>query len=444
MREGYVEIWAAQSVVRIVRIVRIVRATSLAITRRGADMFRTVVVDRFGTFLGKRGERLLMRSPAEGRERDRVPDGPRPEVRVDEARVDEARVDEARPDHAGALPTPEVDVAGEVGRADPRQRSRERVASSKRAWHEEEIPLFRVGEVVVPERGVTLSTDLVDELARRGIPLTFVTRGGRPFAMLTSPMLTATIATRRAQLRAMDGELGAQLAQAFVAGKLRNQASLLTYFAKAERADLARRDAVLAAAAEVREARKAALARDVEGVRPDVVREALMGAEGLGAKSYWQGVKALLAEHASFEGRRKRDAVDPTNALFNYGYGILSSRVWAALLHAGLDPFAGMLHADRSGKPSLVLDLMEEFRAPAVDRAVLAHLRLGKPTRFDGKLLDEPTRRAIADAVRERLEGPVVVSGERLRLASVVQRQARAIAAHVRGEERYRPFAMTW
>lgn len=413
-------------------------------------MFRTVVVDRFGTFLGKRGERLLLRTPAESRPGASTPGASTPGEPVSGAEpggpqyegphADEKRVG----DGPGADDGPQAGDAPSQPRglaSEPSARAR---APKKRAWHEEEIPLFRVGEVVVPERGVTLSSDLVEELARRGVPITFVTRGGRPFAMLTSPMLTATIATRRAQLRAMDGEPGARLAMAFVAGKLRNQASLLTYFAKAEKADAPRREAVLEAAAQVREARKAALARDVEGMRPDSVREALMGAEGLGARHYWRGVKALLEGHACFEGRSKRDAVDPTNALFNYGYGILSSRVWAALLHAGLDPFAGMLHADRSGKPSLVLDLMEEFRAPAVDRAVLAHLRLGKPTRFDGRFLDEATRRALADAVRERLDGPVVVAGERLRLASIVQRQARAVAAHVRGEEPYRAFAMTW
>jgi CRISPR-associated protein Cas1 len=130
--------------------------------------------------------------------------------------------------------------------------------------------------------------------------------------------------------------------------------------------------------------------------------------------------------------------------MLNYGYGILASRTWAALLHAGLDPFAGMLHADRSGKPSLVLDLMEELRAPAVDRAVLAYVRLGRPVRFDGNFLDEETRRAIADAVLERLEAPVVIGGKKYQLGSVVQRQARAVATAVRGEGGYKPFAMTW
>jgi CRISPR-associated protein Cas1 len=355
-------------------------------------MFRTIVVHDRGMYLGKRGERLLLRGPAKAR----------------------------------AAPDP----AGPPGRREREQRD------------EEEIPLFRVGEIVLPARGVSLSTDLIEEAAMRGIPITFTGAGGQPYAMITSPMLTATIATRRAQLRAMERPEGAALCRAFVAGKLRNQASLLVYFAKAEKGEAARRERVLAAAEEVRKARKLALA--VEGKSPDHVRESVLGAEGYGARSYWSGVRALLEGRCDFEGRKGRGAVDPVNALLNYGYGILSSRTWAALLHAGLDPFAGMLHADRSGKPSLVLDLMEEMRAPAVDRAVLAHVRLGQPVRFEGTFLDEGTRRAIAAAVLERLEATVTVSGCKLQLGSVLQRQARAIATHVRGEGEYKPFAMTW
>lgn len=388
-------------------------------------MFRTIVVQRRGTYLGKRGERLLLRGP--GRARTAAD----PEAAAD------------APPAAGAPSAAEAPAADvpSPGGAPPRAARGARVPGGA-ARDEEEIPLFRVGEIVVPARGVSLSTDLIEEAAMRGIPITFAGSTGQPFAMLTSPMLTATVATRRAQLRAMERPAGAALCRAFVAGKLRNQASLLVYFAKAERGDAARRARVLEAAAQVRKARKLALG--VSGGSPDAVRESLLGAEGLGARAYWGGVKALLDGRCAFEGRRGRGAVDPVNALLNYGYGILTSRAWAALLHAGLDPFAGMLHADRSGKPSLAIDLMEELRAPAVDRAVLAHVRLGQPVRFEGAFLDEATRRAIAAAVLERLEGPVTIAGRKLQLGSVVQRQARAIATHVRGEGEYKPFAMTW
>jgi len=360
-------------------------------------MFRTIIIRSFGTSLGKRGERLVIRHP-------------------------EPRKD---PGSAAAETT-----------ADPVERPKR----PKRV--EEEIPFFRIGELVLPPRGVSISTDVIEEAAQRGIPVTFLTSSGQPFAMITSPMLTATTATRRSQLRAMDRKLGAELARAFVAGKLRNQASLLVYFAKADKSEPERRQAVHAQAMEVRRARKLVLA--VTGSSPDAVRDELMGYEGFGARSYWAGIKALLAGRICFEGRTGRGAVDPVNALLNYGYGVLASRTWAAILHAGLDPFAGMLHADRSGKPSLVLDLMEELRAPAVDRAVLSYVRLGRPIRFEGSQLDEESRKNIAEAVLERLAAPVTVQGRKVLLGSIVQRQARSLATHVRGEGSYKPFAMTW
>ena len=205
---------------------------------------------------------------------------------------------------------------------------------------------------------------------------------------------------------------------------------------------------MLAAAADVRKARRLAL--DVEGNRPDMVRERLMGAEALGGRagSWFGRFKALLEGRCAFEGREGRGAVDPVNALLNYGYGILASRTWAALLLAGLDPFAGMLHADRSGQAiaRALLDLMEELRAPASSIAPCSRIAcaLSRPVRFDGARLDETGRRAIADAVLERLDAKVTIAGRRLQLGSVIQRQARAVAMHVRGEDAYKPFAMTW
>ncbi|MBI4917067.1 MAG: CRISPR-associated endonuclease Cas1 [Acidobacteria bacterium] len=337
-------------------------------------------------------------------------------------------------------PTPAAPAAPAPPAPPKARRSRTDVSDEERTEHE--IPFFRVGELIVPQRGVTLSTDLIAEAVARGIPITFVSSTGQPYAMLTSPMLTATVRTRRAQLRALDDARGVTLARAFVAGKLRNQASLLVYFAKAEKGAAEVRARVQAAAEEVRRARKQALA--VDGRTPDHVRLELLGIEGNGARAYWGGVRALLEGKCEFAGRGGRGSVDPVNALLNYGYGILASRVWAAVMLAGLDPFAGLLHVDRPGKPSMVLDLMEELRAPVVDRAVLAHVRLGQPVRFENRYLSDDTRRAIADAVLERLEGRVTVKGERHALASVVQQQARRVASFVRGEAEYRPFAMTW
>jgi CRISP-associated protein Cas1 len=386
-------------------------------------MPRTIVVQKFGTFVGKRYERLVLRGPglAKIRSTGENPTGETPQ----EAAASPGPKDGASP----GLP-------GRPGR-------QTRGAAQLKDREVEEIPLFQVGEIILPARGATVSVELLAEAAERGISVSFLGRSGKPYALLSSPMLTATVSTRREQLRALDDERGAEVCRRVVAGKLRNQAGLLGYFAKGlPPGETDRRHRMITSAAALRRARSEA--KRVKGTSADFVRPILMGIEGAGGRAYWDGVSALLDGRCEFTGRRRQGDVGAVNALLNYGYGILYSRVWGATLHAGLDPFAGFLHTDRPGKPSLVLDLVEELRAPVVDRAVLAYLGLGRPAGFDGRQLDEDTRRAIADAVTARLESPAHYRGRTLRLASVLQHQVRSLATFLRREGEWRPFTMYW
>ena len=95
-----------------------------------------------------------------------------------------------------------------------------------------QVPLMRLQEIIVASRGVSFSSDLIEELCERGIRIACLTSSGKPFALLTSPMLTATVETRRAQFAAYQNERGAELCRWIVAGKLHNQEKLLRYFAK--------------------------------------------------------------------------------------------------------------------------------------------------------------------------------------------------------------------
>src|SRR5205823_7661479 len=114
---------------------------------------------------------------------------------------------------------------------------------------------------------------------------------------------------------------------------------------------------------------------------------------------YWEAVTEIISQKVEFLGREHVGATDAVNSLLNYGYGILYAQVWGAVINAGLEPFAGFLHVDRPGKPSLVLDLVEEFRQPVVDRTVIAFINLGQSMRMENGLLDQETRRAIAEKI---------------------------------------------
>lgn len=306
-----------------------------------------------------------------------------------------------------------------------------------------EFPFFRLNEVTIGSRGISVSSDVIQSLCEHGIRLSFISGNGSPYAMLTSPMLTATVQTRREQILAFSDARSVTFARLVVAGKLKNQARLLRYFGKYIKKVDGRRFEALIAAAKSLEGLRGQVPK-VSGAKVDDVRSTLMGMEGAAGRIYWEAVKVVVSEKTDFLGRERRGAVDAVNSLLNYGYGILYATVWGAALNAGLEPFAGFLHVDRPGKPSLVLDLVEEFRQPVVDRAVISHVNLGEAVKMEGGMLSEETRRYFAGRVLERLESLETVKGKKYQVRSIIQMQARNLAMFLRDKGDYKPFSFKW
>ena len=387
----------------------------------------SVIISEPGCYLGKTSERLVVRGPKPRREP-----------------VDDEQI--AFPFDAPSPTVLTVVTSSGVVHSDPplrRRRTADGKPVPKTSPDQIELPLFRISEIVIATRGVSMSTDLIEACCERGIKVSFITSTGRPTAMLSSPMLTATVVTRREQLAAYGDARGVELARAIVRGKLGNQAALLKYFGKYQKkaapdtfTDLAKSVHAIGA-----------LRRDVDGVtgeRIDDLRGSLLAIEGAAGRHYWSGVRALLEGHIAFGAREHRGATDPINSALNYGYGILYTQVWGAVMNAGLEPFAGFLHVDRPGKPSLVLDLVEEFRQPIVDRAVISAATKGVRLDLNGGMLTDDSRRAVASAVLDRLEGEATFRSRRYKLRSILQMQARSVASFLRGGPAYRSFAFKW
>lgn len=309
----------------------------------------------------------------------------------------------------------------------------------------QEVPFFKLKSVLVIARGVSISSDAIYHCVQQGIPINFLSYTGKPYARILSPHLTGTVRTRREQLLAYEDGRGVVLGKAFTSGKLSNQANLLKYMAKYRKG----RDKEL-----YRDVRDAALGiralgdqlRGLEGEKVDDLRAQLMNLEGRGASIYWGMVGRLLRADVNWPGREHRGAQDPVNSALNYGYGILYSRVEGAIILAGLDPYAGFVHVDRPGKPSLVLDLIEEFRQPVVDRTVFGLVNRGVAIEVDAEgRLTEETRKLLAAKVLERLEGTERYEGKKHKLRVILHRQAQHVTTFVRGERGvYRPFISGW
>jgi len=309
-----------------------------------------------------------------------------------------------------------------------------------------QAPLLHLQSVMISSRGVSISADAIQACCERGIPILFMTDHGNPYASLHSSGLTGTVLTRREQLLAYYDYRATHIAVAMATAKICNQQATLKYLAKNRKEAQPDLHTHLNDLALDLQDSVAALDQLPADTGIDEVRGSIMGIEGNAARLYWQGVGAVLPEDYCWPGRTGRGATDPINSLLNYGYGILYSRVEQAVILAGMDPYAGFLHADRSGKPSLVLDLIEEFRQMVVDRLVIGlAARQFNIAQADNGLLADDVRKTYAEKVLAHLDSTTRYMGKRYPLRFIVQNQARRLAAYLRGKtEIYETYRATW
>lgn len=319
----------------------------------------------------------------------------------------------------------------------------ERLKVTQKGETLQQAPLLHLEAVYVLNRGVSISADALEACCERGIPVFFVDPLGIPYASVYSGGLMGTVLTRREQMRAFDDERGGYLSRSFAEGKIQNMAVTLKYLAKL-RKDTPEAEALKMAASEVLD-HLAWLDRLSEATA-DGLRPGLLAAEGNASARYWSAAIPLMPPDYGWTHREGRGAGDPLNQLLNYGYGILYGQVERALVLAGLDPFGGFIHVDRPGKPSLTLDLIEEFRQAGVDRVVFGLAARGFVVERDeqGRLTEE-VRRAYAGHVLSHLEAGVRYEGARKPLGQVIQTQARRLAQYLRGERsEYIPYRAEW
>jgi len=302
-----------------------------------------------------------------------------------------------------------------------------------------DLPMLKVSQVVIMGR-VTVTPHTVAALMERQVSLTYLTEHGRYVGRI-EPAFSKNSLLRRAQYAAaFDEHRTLTLARGFVAGKLANlRVTLLRAARNTEGLDV---DGAVEA---IRRAE-----RRVEGAEDlDVLR----GHEGEGSAAYFGAFDQLIkADGFSFSKRIRRPPTDPVNALLSFGYALLASDIHAAVNVLGFDPYCGYLHADRYGRPSLALDLMEEFRPVMVDSVVLSCLnkRVIQPEDFLVSLgevcsLTSEARKKFLLQYEERKQ--TEVRHPLFEYPATYRRcfelQARILAKVIQGEiERYEPFSV--
>ncbi|MBL8140709.1 MAG: CRISPR-associated endonuclease Cas1 [Acidobacteria bacterium] len=301
------------------------------------------------------------------------------------------------------------------------------------------VPSLHVDQVVV-FGGTRMTMSALRFCLDRDIAVHFVSRSGRYQGALAPP-IERHVALQRQQLaRSDDPAFRLRVAQQVVAAKLANCRNLL--LRKARRGSEA-----AATAADRLLSRQASLeaATTLDEVR---------GLEGAGAASYYEAWTSMVERPFAFSTRRRRPPPDPVNSLLSFGYSMLYANAVSLLHVVGLHPAIGFLHDTRDGHATLASDLMEELRAPVVDRTVLALLARRQVTPDDfvtdsgaapACRLTDGARKTVLRAFELALNRPVrhPDAGERCDYRRVLALQARRMAAVIAGErDGYEPFVL--
>jgi CRISPR-associated protein Cas1 len=226
-----------------------------------------------------------------------------------------------------------------------------------------QAPVLQISQVIVFGNS-QITTPALRLLLDEGVEVVLLSQTGRFYGRLVGAE-SGHGALRVAQvLRSRDPAFALATAQAMVHGKLHNLRVFLLRYARR------------LAAPEVRSA-----AESMEALLARVPRTttipSLMGVEGQATALYFGVWKSLLKVPWRFARRVRRPPTDPVNVLLSLGYTILTQNLLGAVLTAGLDPYVGFLHQLSYNRPSLALDLVEEFRPLIVDSVALRCLNNG-------------------------------------------------------------------
>ena len=290
---------------------------------------------------------------------------------------------------------------------------------------------------------VNATSPLMGFCAEKGVHISFFSEHGRFLARVDGPV-RGNVLLRRQQYRLADDEKAtSEIARNVLIGKIANGRAVLM---RAARDNNGEESSVLSSAAKY-------LGGTVQDLEKPLSLDILRGKEGDAARCYFEVFDHLILaqkEHFKFTDRNRRPPMDNVNALLSFVYTLLTHDVMSALEGVGLDSAVGYLHRERPGRPSLALDLMEEFRPWLADRLVLSliNLRQIRPEGFaqsesGAVTMDDVTRKTIIAAWQERKQDELThpYIEEKVAIGLLPHVQARLLARHIRGElESYPPF----
>lgn len=288
--------------------------------------------------------------------------------------------------------------------------------------------------------GVTISSNLVKYCMNHKIGIHFFSWSGmHQGSLMTQRHISTSLWQKQSSMTlASQSRLAAKILQ----GKMKNQLNLMKYFHKYHKATSKKLcDVYEDAVPRMTEC----LAKVMDCVDTPEYRTKMMAQEAHCAELYWSYIGDLISDDdVGFEKRIRQGATDLVNCMLNYGYAMIYPRVWQALLWRRLNPTISVIHVPQQGKPTFVYDIIELFRAQAVERVVISLIQKKEPLAMSDGKLDASTRKLLVKNIFKRLNRYEKYRGVETRLTDIINTQVLEIANFIDSGATYRPYIAKW
>jgi group II intron reverse transcriptase/maturase/CRISPR-associated endonuclease Cas1 len=311
-----------------------------------------------------------------------------------------------------------------------------------KGYIQNEVSVSKIRHMIISAKGVTITTDAIRLLAEHKIRIDYLDPLGKPYAALI-PASVGVSPQVIAQVKALKEPKAKIIVRNLILAKIKNQLGVLKFFKK-NRKELREN--------EIWEKEENFMEEIIDKVEEiplegnlNTFRDKILGLEGSFASAYWRLFALLLPEHYGFESREHKNARNPINIMLNYGYGILYTRVHTSVILSGLNPQVGFLHRQAHNKPSLVFDLVEPFRAAAVDRTVLAFVSKRKNLKITQQNFSATVKSELAKKILGRLSANFYYRNKVINLNQLIINISNDLKNFITGEsKKFKPFLLKW
>ena len=293
-----------------------------------------------------------------------------------------------------------------------------------------QLPLNSVTRIIILSPGINISSMLIYQCSKRNIDIDFIYKD-EPYALITY-YKSVSNALHKQQIELVGSKRSLKIAKTIIKSKTKNQLNLIKYFARyredTDFEEFVKLEKIITTIEK--------LHKQIDNAQDT---NALMGYEGSISNHYWSAF-GILIDRPDFI-RSTQNAPDAINQAINYGYGFLYNRIQSAIIKSGLSLYHSFLHKEQSGKPTLVYDLIEEFRQPVVDREIISIINRGTQIDSSKGRLTKQSVKVISQNIQERLITPTKWRKGKYKITTIIDEQVLSISHVVQNEsKKYKGF----